>query len=198
MKKPINKCKDKSFVKIPGVSGYLINKKGEIFSEFKGEVMKPALRSGYHFLVIMTDTGKRVNKMIHRLMAETFLPNPDNLPEIDHIDGNALNNNLDNLRWVTKKENQNNPISRERRYKAIIDKQGIPIKAFYNGEFVGNFTCLMEAARKFNLHCTLISKQVRGKIDNVNGFSPIAICKVCKGERKNHKGYMWRYKNEKA
>lgn len=170
MKKPINKCKDKSFVKIPGVSGYLINKKGEIFSEFKGEVMKPALRSGYHFVVIMTDTGKRVNKMIHRLMAETFLPNPDNLPEIDHIDGNALNNNLDNLRWVTKKENQNNPISRERRYKAIIDKQGIPIKAFYNGEFVGNFTCLMEAARKFNLHCTLISNQVRGKIDNVNGY----------------------------
>lgn len=53
--------------------------------------MKPALRSGYHFVVIMTDTGKRVNKMIHRLMAETFLPNPDNLPEIDHIDGNALN-----------------------------------------------------------------------------------------------------------
>ena len=155
MKKPINKCKDKSFVKIPGVSGYLINKKGEIFSEFKGEGMKPALRSGYHFVVIMTDTGKRVNKMIHRLMAETFLPNPDNLPEIDHIDGNALNNNLDNLRWVTKKENQNNPISRERRY---------------NGEFVGNFTCLMEAARKFNLHCTLISKQVRGKIDNVNGY----------------------------
>lgn len=170
MKKPINKCKDKSFVKIPGVSGYLINKKGEIFSEFKGEVMKPALRSGYHFVVIMTDTGKRVNKMIHRLMAETFLPNPDNLPEIDHIDGNALNNNLDNLRWVTKKENQNNPISRERRYKAIIDKQGIPIKAFYNGEFVGNCTCLMEAARKFNSHCTLISKQVRGKIDNVNGY----------------------------
>ena len=77
MKKPINKCKDKSFVKIPGVSGYLINKKGEIFSEFKGEVMKPALRSGYHFVVIMTDTGKRVNKMIHRLMAETFLPNPE-------------------------------------------------------------------------------------------------------------------------
>lgn len=44
-------------------------------------------------------------------MAETFLPNPDNLPEIDHIDGNALNNNLDNLRWVTRLENNNNPIT---------------------------------------------------------------------------------------
>nr|UVM82196.1 MAG: zinc-binding loop region of homing endonuclease [Bacteriophage sp.] len=171
MKKPINKCKDKSFVKIPGVSGYLVNKKGGIFSEFKGEVMKPALRSGYYFVVIMTDDGKRVNKMIHRLMAETFLPNPDNLPEIDHIDGNALNNNLDNLRWVTKKENQNNPISREGRYKAIRKRQGIPIKAFYNGKSVGNFTCLMEAARKFSLHCTMISKQLRGKIDNVNGYT---------------------------
>ena len=59
----------------------------------------------------------------------------------------------------------------ERRYKAIREKQGIPIKAFYNGDFVGNFTCLMEAARKFNLHCTLISKQVKGKIDNVNGYT---------------------------
>lgn len=48
MKKPINKCKDKSFVKILGVSGYLINKKGEIFSEFKGEVMKPSkVATGY-------------------------------------------------------------------------------------------------------------------------------------------------------
>lgn len=171
MKKPINKCKDKSFLKIPGVSGYLINKKGEIFSEFKGEIMKPALRSGYHFVVIMTDTGKRVNKMIHRLMAETFLPNPDNLPEIDHIDGNSLNNNLDNLRWVTKKENQNNPISRERRYKAIINKQGIPVRAYLYGKFINEYDCLMSAAKNLNLHCTCISKQVRGLILDVKGYT---------------------------
>ena len=178
MKKPINNCKDKSFVKIPGVSGYLINKKGEIFSEFKGEVMKPALRSGYHFVVIMTDTGKRVNKMIHRLMAETFLPNPDNLPEIDHIDGNALNNNLDNLRWVTKKENQNNPITLS---KLKLSAQDIskPVLQLKNGVIVKEYNSINEAAK-------------------MNLFSPIAICMVCKGKRKTHKGYMWRYKNEKA
>jgi hypothetical protein len=75
MKKPINKCKDKSFVKIPGVSGYLINKKGEIFSEFKGEVMKPALRSGYHFVVIMTDTGKRKTMRKREITATGMINN---------------------------------------------------------------------------------------------------------------------------
>lgn len=140
--------------------------------------MKPALRLGYHFVVIMTDTGKRVNKMIHRLMAETFLPNPDNLPEIDHIDGNALNNNLDNLRWVTRLENNNNPITLSKLKLSARDISK-PVLQLKNGVIVKEYNSINEAAK-------------------INGFSPIAICKVCKGERKNHKGYMWRYKNEKA
>lgn len=48
---------------------------------------------------------------VHRLVAELFVPNPDNKPEIDHIDTNKLNNNANNLHWVTRKENLNNPIT---------------------------------------------------------------------------------------
>lgn len=56
----------------------------------------------------------RVCKMyVHHIIAELFVPNPDNKPEIDHIDTNRHNNNADNLRWVTRKENLNNPQTKE-------------------------------------------------------------------------------------
>ena len=50
---------------------------------------------------------------VHRAVAELFIPNPDNKPCIDHIDTNTFNNNVDNLRWVTYKENQNNPLTKQ-------------------------------------------------------------------------------------
>lgn len=59
---------------------------------------------------------------LHRAVAELFIPNPENKPEVDHIDGNPSNNHVTNLRWVTHKENMNNPVCKQRMSKSSKGK----------------------------------------------------------------------------
>ena len=94
---------EKEFVK-----GYTISDDG-ICRNSKGMKLKSHLRKGYESISI-----RKKKYTIHRLVATAFIPNPDNKPEIDHIDGNPFNNCVDNLRWVTRQENELNPITRER------------------------------------------------------------------------------------
>ena len=94
------------FVDIPGYPGYKANRIGQI-KGIKGWILKPrTYESGYKYVGIYKDGEKR-NLKIHRIVGFTFIPNPDNLPEIDHIDNNPANNHVDNLRWISKADNVN-------------------------------------------------------------------------------------------
>lgn len=76
---------------------------------FPGKILTPALTSGYLGCTFSID-GKTVYPLVHQLVAKAFIPNPENKPQVDHIDGDRMNNRPENLRWVTAKENIANAI----------------------------------------------------------------------------------------
>ena len=84
---------------------YGVTKAGEIVSLVTGIVIKPRInKHGYKTVALRCD-NKNSTKLVHQLVAKTYIPNPNGRKTINHIDGNKLNNNVDNLEWVSVKEN---------------------------------------------------------------------------------------------
>ena len=85
--------------------------------------------------VLLWKNGRRKMKYLHRLVAETFIPNPENLPEVNHKDGNKSNNCVDNLEWVTHRDNQIHAYKKRLRHDSrrgvLINKDGGKIE-FYS------------------------------------------------------------------
>lgn len=79
-------------------------KHGSSQMRLKGRVLSPRVPTPY-LGVILSKNGKAYPKRIHRLVAQEFVPNPDNLPAVDHIDGDKTNNAASNLRWCSQKQN---------------------------------------------------------------------------------------------
>ena len=90
---------------------YSIDRSGNVFSHISGKILKPHPNLRGYLMVDLYKDGKVKKGVIHRLVAITYIPNPNNLPEIDHIDTDRQNNNVDNLRWCTRKENCNNVLT---------------------------------------------------------------------------------------
>ena len=115
---------------------------------------------------------KRTVGLLHREVAKAFIPNPDNLPEINHKDEDITNNCVDNLEWCTSKYNANYG-SRNARMKA--NKKTIPvIQKDLDGNFIKRWNSLSDASRYFNVD---VSSMIR----------------VCKGKQHTCRGFKWEY-----
>lgn len=110
---------------IPNFENYTINDSGDnnrmVFNTVRGKYKKPqCYKSGYLFVSLFQD-GRNKIFLLHRLVAEAFIPNPDNKPCVGHFDCNKANNKIENLYWCTQKENMNNGITRK---NISISRQG--------------------------------------------------------------------------
>jgi len=96
------------FRAIDGFDNYEVSSHGRVRNVKTGMIIKNKIeKSGYHRIQLYKD-GKRYFKNIHRLVALNFIPNPTNLQQVDHIDGNKENNNINNLRWCSQSQNNIN------------------------------------------------------------------------------------------
>lgn len=94
------------FKTIPNFSRYKISQTGEVWSKINNFIMKPRIdRYGYPTIGIVNNDGIKKYPTIHRLVAMTYIPNDDETLQINHIDGNKLNNHVSNLEWVSAKDN---------------------------------------------------------------------------------------------
>lgn len=101
-------------VDIKGFENYQITDDGRVWSKKSKAWLEPWLtKTGYLCFSLMKD-GVKHNVRLHKILAETFIPNPENKPYIDHINTIRTDNRLENLRWVSHKENMNNPITKKK------------------------------------------------------------------------------------
>lgn len=165
---------------IKGFDGYFINIEGQIKSikSFKGtqeKILKPSKNQQGYITYNLMRGGKVFRKPLHRLLMETFKPNKDNLPCINHIDGNILNNSLDNLEWCTYSHNNKEAYRLGLKQSRIKPKQVIQLSKVYKIENV--FESLQHIEKTF-------------------GYSSGNIAQVCNKKRKSAYGYIWRYADE--
>lgn len=159
--------------RVRSVDRWVIDTKGR--KQFiKGKILKPGRdKKGYLFVCLCRD-GKQRNCKVHRLVAMAWLDNPDNKPEVNHRDEDKTNADVFNLSYCTHKENANWGTATKRR----TDKLSKQVQAVdpKTGLVVMEFPSIMEAGR--------------------NGFSKTCISFCCRGKYRQHKGYIWRYKQE--
>jgi len=147
---------------------YWISNRGRVKNS-KGKILKPTIQVNGYYKVNLIKNKISKNHTIHRLVAEAFIPNPDNLTEINHKDENKVNNAADNLEWCSHK---------------------------YNSTYGTILTRIQEnSVNRVSVKCVetgIIYKSIR-EAEKITNIDHSNIAKVCRGKQKTAGGYHWVY-----
>lgn len=151
---------------IAGYPNYKVSNRGRVMNLKTGSVLKNIIDTyGYAKVGLCKGNEKLKQIKVHRLVATAFIPNPDNLPQVNHIDEDKRNNDVSNLEWCTASQNQRHSIHQR---SCKINQLTL------DGELVNTWDS---------------SEQIKREL----GYSKGNIISCCKGKRKTAHGYKWEY-----
>ena len=137
---------------------------------FKGRVLKQNMRKNGYMVVTFYESGKFHQMMIHRLVAGAFIPNPNNLPLINHKDEDKTNNQVDNLEWCDKAYNNNYGHHHDKHNSAIGWYMRSVIQLSSDGETIATYPSVSEAARSIGVTAKAIRLCISGKNKKCGGY----------------------------
>ena len=135
---------------------------------YRGHILKQYLQPNGYLMIRVSTNGKRLNLYVHRIIASSFLPNPNNYPEVNHIDCDRTNNRVDNLEWCTRQENIT---YRDKLGHWVNNNPGRPVIAI-NPETseVFWFESQCEAAHQLGVYQSNINNVIKGKRNTTGSY----------------------------
>lgn len=139
---------------------YAISNLGNVYSYKNGKVVKlsPLITKGGYLFIVLYKNGERKYYLIHRLVAEAFLPNPNNYPQVNHKDENKQNNNVENLEWCTAQYNTEYSKAKQ------VEQYDL------SGNLIKTWKSLMEIQRQLGYLISTISKCCNGIYKQAYGY----------------------------
>lgn len=151
---------------------YSVSSKGRVRNDDTGYILKPAIIRGYPHVRLYAN-GNHKWKRVHRLVASAFVPNPDQKPQVNHLDGNKLNNHVENLEWATERENSLHAVrtlGKGSSMEHLVKMSEVNKKPVLCVETDVMYSSRRDAEKHTGISHTSISKCITGKYKTAGGF----------------------------
>lgn len=183
------------YKEIKGFEDYQVSNYGNVKSLITNRILRPSKTNNY-YKVTLCKNGEIYYKRVNRLVAEAFIPNPDNLPCVNHKDENKFNNHVDNLEWCDYQYNNNYGTKKER---ISAKMKGVPKSEEHRRKISESHRGILNNGLKSKLVVAIdddgniVHEFVSTQEAQRHGFNNSSVSQCCRGLRKTCGGYRWRY-----